>query len=92
MISPVTPHREPGGFLVPVIMSRTFFAKMFYTYSIVDMSCDALASQCIQHCSDERNFTDSGEMCSGVVIQGLVHALVLAQDRQDNRPLHLIHV
>ena len=38
------------------------------------------------------NFADSGKMCSGVVILGLVLALVLAQERQDNRPEHLIHV
>ena len=51
-----------------------------------------LASQCAQHCSDERNFADSGEMCSGVVILGLVLALVLAQEMQNNRPQHLIHL
>ena len=51
-----------------------------------------LASQSAQHCSDKRNFADSGEMCSGVVILGLVHALVLAQEMQDNRPLNLNHV
>ena len=45
-----------------------------------------LASQCAQHCSDERNFADFGEMYSGVVILGLVLALVLAQEMQDNRP------
>ena len=52
----------------------------------------ALASQRAQHCSDERNFADSGETCSGVVILGLVLALVLAQETQDNRPHNLIHV
>ena len=52
----------------------------------------ALASHCAQHCSDERNFADSSEMCSGVAILGLVLALVLAQERQDNRHQHLIHV
>ena len=48
----------------------------------------AQARQWAQHCSFERNFADSGEMCSGVVILTLVLALVLAQERQDN----LIHV
>ena len=48
----------------------------------------ALASQCAQHCSDERNFADSGEMCYGIVILGLV----LTQVRQGNRSQHLIHV
>ena len=52
----------------------------------------ALASQCAQHCSDERNFADSGEMCYGIVILGLVLALVLTQERQGNMPQHLIHV
>ena len=52
----------------------------------------ALDSQCAQHCSGERNFADSGEMCYGIVILGMVLALVLAQKRQDNRPQHLIHV
>ena len=51
-----------------------------------------LTSQCAQHSSDESNFADFGEMCSGVVILGLVLALVLAQEMQDNRPQHLIHV
>ena len=31
-------------------------------------------------------------MYSGVVILGLVHALVLAQEMQDNTPQHLNHV
>ena len=48
----------------------------------------ALAS----HCSDERNYANSGEMYYGIVILGLVLALVLAQERQDNRPQHLTHV
>ena len=52
----------------------------------------ALASQCAQHCSDERNFADSGKMCYGIVILGLVLALVLAQERQESRPQHFIHV
>ena len=39
----------------------------------------ARASQC----SDEKINADSGEMCSGVVIFGLVHVLVLTQERQD---------
>ena len=30
-------------------------------------------------------------MCSGVVILGLVLALALAQEMQDNRPQYLIH-
>ena len=51
-----------------------------------------MASQCAQHCSDEINFADSGEMCSGVVTLGQVLALVLAQEAQDNRPQNLIHV
>ena len=51
-----------------------------------------LASQCAQHCSAERNFADSGKMCSGVVILGLGLALVLAKEMQDNRPPSLIHV
>ena len=38
------------------------------------------------------NFVDSGKMCYGVVILGLVISLVLAQERQDNRPQHFIHV
>ena len=37
-------------------------------------------------------FADSSEVCSGTVILGLVLSLVLAQNRQDNRPQHLIHV
>ena len=52
----------------------------------------ALASQCAQHCFDERNFADSGEICYAIVILGLVLAQILAQERQDNRPQHLIYV
>ena len=37
-------------------------------------------------------FADSSEMCSRIVILGLVLSLVFAQERQDNRPQHLIHV
>ena len=51
-----------------------------------------LGTQCAMHFSDERHFADSGEMCSGVVIIGLVLALVLAQEMQDNMPQHFIHV
>ena len=36
------------------------------------MSADQ--SMLTTYCSDERNFADSGEMCSGVVILGLVLA------------------
>ena len=59
---------------------------------LVDMSDEPLASQCAQHCSDERNFADSSEACSGNVIVGLVLSLVFTQERQDNRPQHLIYV
>ena len=52
----------------------------------------ARSSQCTHHSSDVRNFDDSGEMCSGIVILGLILALVLAQETQANRPQHLIHV
>ena len=48
----------------------------------------ALARQCTQYGLVKRNLADFGEMCSGVVILGLVLALVLAQEKQDN----LIHV
>ena len=51
-----------------------------------------LVSPCAQHCSDERNFADSGKMCSGVVILGLILALVLVQESQHNRPQHIIDV
>ena len=49
-----------------------------------------ILTRCAQHCSDERNFADSGEMSSGVVILGLV--LVLILEMQDIRPQHLIQV
>ena len=48
----------------------------------------ALASQCAQHCSDERNFADSGKMCSGVVTLGLVLALVLLQEASTPQICH----
>ena len=46
----------------------------------------ALASQRSQQCYHERNISDSGGMCSGVVNLGLVLALVLTGERHDNRP------
>ena len=49
----------------------------------------ALAGQCTQQCSDEKNFADSGEMYSGVISLGLVLALVLVHEKQENRPQHL---
>ena len=51
----------------------------------------ALASQCAQHCSDEKKSC----WCSGVVILGLVQAWYLhrkCRKMQDNRPQDLIHV
>ena len=39
----------------------------------------ALVIKCPKHCFDEIIFADSGEMCSGVVILGLVLALVMTQ-------------
>ena len=57
---------------------------------IVDMSDERTdQSMCTTF---KGNFADSGKMCSGVVILGLALALVLAQERQDNRPQHHIHV
>ena len=49
----------------------------------------SLASQNNQHCSDVGIFANSGEMCSCIV---LARALNLAQERQHNRPQHLIRV
>ena len=45
----------------------------------------------LAHCSDDRHFADSGEMCNGIVILCLVLALAFVQERQDNRHQHLIH-
>ena len=59
---------------------------MSITCSTVDMSDERTGKSVRTQCSDERNFADSGKMCSGVVILGLVLALVLAQVMQDNRP------
>ena len=38
-------------------------------------------TKCAQHC-----FADSSEVCSGIVILGLVLSLVFAQKGQNNRP------
>ena len=75
-------------------MSQSLCPKMSYIDSIVDMSDERTGhcSQCAQHCSDERNLADYGEMCFGIVILGFILAPVLAQERQDNRPQDLIHV
>ena len=40
-----------------------------------------LASQCAQHCYDERNFAVSSEVRSGFVNLGLVLSLAFAQER-----------
>ena len=63
---------------------------MTFTCSIVHMS-DEHTGQSMR-ITLKYKFADSGKMCSKIVILGLVLALVLAQERQDNRPQHLIHV
>ena len=65
---------------------------MFLACSIVDLSNGRTGQSMRNYCCDEKHFVYSGEICSGVVTLGLLHALVLAQERQDNRPQHLIHV
>ena len=51
---------------------------------IVDMSDEGTGqSQCVQHCFEERNFADSGEMWSCLIL-----GLVLSPERHDNRPQH----
>ena len=63
---------------------------MSYKCSIVGIS-DERTDQSMRTALKD-NFADSGKMCSGVVTLGLVLSLVLAQERQDNRPQHFIHV
>ena len=63
---------------------------MSFTCSIVYMS-DARTGQSMRTTLKDK-FADSGEMCSGIVIIGLVLALLLAEERQDNRPQHTIDV
>ena len=71
-------------------MCRTLCPKMSFTCSIVDMF-DERTGQSMRTTLKDK-FADSGKMCSGVVILGLVLALVLTQENQNNRPQHLIHV
>ena len=63
---------------------------MFFKCSNVDMSDERTGQS--MHTALKYIFADSGKMRSGVVILGLVLALVLAQEMQDNRPQHLIYV
>ena len=70
-------------------MSDTL-SKISYASSIVDMS-DERTDQSMRT-TLKGNFADSGNVCFGVVILSLVLALVLAQERQDNRSQHLINV
>ena len=65
-------------------------SKISYASSIVDMS-DERTDQSMRT-TLKGNFADSGNVCFGVVILSLVLALVLAQEKQDNRPQHLINV
>ena len=71
-------------------MCRTLRSTMFFTCSIVDMS-DERTGQSMRTTLKVK-FAYSGKMCSGVVILGLVLALVLAQERQYSITQHLIHV
>ena len=57
---------------------------MSFTCPIVDMSDEHTGRS--MRPTLKYTFADPGKMCSGVVILGLVLALVLAQERQDNRP------
>ena len=57
---------------------------MSFTCSIIDMSDERTGRS--MRPTLKYTFADPGKMCSGVVILGLVLALVLAQERQDNRP------
>ena len=77
-------------FLGASIMCRTLCPKMSFICSVADMS-DERTGQSMRTTLKDK-FADSGKMCSGVVILGLVLALVLVQERQDGRPQHLIHV
>ena len=74
-------------------MRRTLCQKNCPSHlQIADMSDERTGQSMRTTCSDERNFADSGEMCYGIVILGLVLAPVLTQERQGNRLQHLIHV
>ena len=66
------------------VLCRTLCPKMSYTCSIVDMSDERTDHSMRKTLKDI--FADSGEMCPSVVILGLVLVLILAQERQDNRP------
>ena len=63
---------------------------MSFKCSIVDMS-DERTGQSMRT-TLKYNFADSDKMRSGVVILGLVLALVLAQERQDKRPQHHVRL
>ena len=78
---------------MPILCVGSSVKKIvFHIFKLYACLMSALASQCAPYCSDVRNFAVSADMCYGIVILGLVLALVLAQERQDNRPQHLIHV
>ena len=71
-------------FLGASIMCQILCPKMSFTCSIVDMS-DERTGQSMRTTLKDK-FADCGKMCSSVVILGLVLALVLAKERQTNRP------
>ena len=78
-------------FLSVSIMHQTLCPKISVTISSVDMSGEVTGqSMCTTLFLCKKN-ADSGEMCSGVVIIGLVLALVLALEMKNNRPQPLIH-
>ena len=49
-------------FFSDIIMNQTLCFKKSFPCSIVDMSDEGTGHSIRQHCSDERNFADSGEV------------------------------
>ena len=72
-------------FLGASIVRRTLCQKIDLHIFKLRTSEERNGHQCARYCSEERHF-------AGIVILGLVLALVLAQERQDNMTQHPIHV
>ena len=65
---------------MPLLCVEPSVQKCHRHVEIVDISDEHTGQSTCKHCYYERNFANSSEVCSGIVILGLVLSLVFAQE------------